>query len=73
MGAIYRVGLVVFALFSIGLADVYAEERKALVGGRLIDGFGHAPIRNSVTMPAHAGTSTSTPHTAPRTGRIGVG
>lgn len=27
-----------------------AGERKALVGGRLIDGFGHAPILNSVIL-----------------------
>lgn len=27
-----------------------AEERTALVGGRLIDGFGHAPIANSVIL-----------------------
>lgn len=31
-----------------GLA--YADERLALVGGRLIDGFGHAPIADSVIL-----------------------
>lgn len=28
----------------------YSEERTALVGGRLIDGFGHQPIANSVIL-----------------------
>ena len=50
MGAVHRVGIVVFALLSIGLADAFAQERKALVGGRLIDGFGHAPIHDSVIL-----------------------
>ena len=27
-----------------------AQDQKALVGGRLIDGFGHAPIQNSVIL-----------------------
>lgn len=27
-----------------------AQELKALVGGRLIDGFGHQPIANSVIL-----------------------
>ena len=28
----------------------HAQERTALVGGRLIDGFGHAPIHDSVIL-----------------------
>lgn len=32
------------------LSTAVAEDRKALVGGRLIDGFGHAPIHNSVIL-----------------------
>lgn len=30
--------------------SAYAGDQKALVGGRLIDGFGHAPIANSVIL-----------------------
>ncbi len=36
------------AMLSAGVA--VAQERIALVGGRLIDGFGHAPIQNSVIL-----------------------
>ncbi len=32
------------------VSAAYAQERVALVGGRLIDGFGHAPIANSVVL-----------------------
>ena len=32
------------------LTGAAAQERKALVGGRLIDGFGHAPIADSVIL-----------------------
>lgn len=31
-------------------ASAAAQDQKALVGGRLIDGFGHAPIQNSVIL-----------------------
>ena len=37
------------ALFA-WLAPASAQERTALVGGRLIDGFGHAPINDSVIL-----------------------
>jgi len=30
--------------------DTFAQQKKALVGGRLIDGFGHRPIANSVIL-----------------------
>jgi imidazolonepropionase-like amidohydrolase len=36
------------ALLLTGIAS--AQERTALVGGRLIDGYGHAPIQNSVIL-----------------------
>ena len=36
------------AMLTAGVA--VAQERIALVGGRLIDGFGHAPIQNSVIL-----------------------
>ena len=29
---------------------IHAQDKKALVGGRLIDGFGHRPIANSVIL-----------------------
>ncbi|WOJ94722.1 amidohydrolase family protein [Congregibacter variabilis] len=38
------------ALFGAALASVSATAGTALVGGRLIDGFGHQPIANSVIL-----------------------
>jgi imidazolonepropionase-like amidohydrolase len=38
--------LVLLAIVSVASS----QERVALVGGRLIDGFGHAPIANSVIL-----------------------
>ena len=38
---------VIAAAVSFGVA---AQDKKALVGGRLIDGFGHRPIANSVIL-----------------------
>ena len=35
---------------SLVSASTFAAEQKALVGGRLIDGFGHQPIANSVIL-----------------------
>ena len=32
------------------IPTIHAGDKKALVGGRLIDGFGHAPISNSVIL-----------------------
>ncbi|MGI9238920.1 MAG: amidohydrolase family protein [Woeseiaceae bacterium] len=40
--------MLIIALLISGI--VAAQERTALVGGRLIDGFGHAPIQNSVIL-----------------------
>jgi len=37
-------------VFLVAISAVHAQEKTALVGGRLIDGFGHAPIRNSVIL-----------------------
>jgi imidazolonepropionase-like amidohydrolase len=37
-------------LFAVVTSAAHAAELKALVGGRLIDGFGHAPILNSVIL-----------------------
>jgi imidazolonepropionase-like amidohydrolase len=41
------VAAAVAAAVTVGVA---AQEKKALVGGRLIDGFGHRPIANSVIL-----------------------
>lgn len=35
---------------SVVCTSAAAQEQKALVGGRLIDGFGHAPIQDSVIL-----------------------
>lgn len=47
-------GSLKFVLCLIAMAvfggQVYAQDKTALVGGRLIDGFGHAPIQNSVIL-----------------------
>lgn len=41
----------VLALFSFFICEIsHAQDKTALVGGRLIDGFGHAPIQNSVIL-----------------------
>ena len=38
-------------LLTLGLvSEALSQERTALVGGRLIDGFGHAPINDSVIL-----------------------
>lgn len=43
--------LAVAVLITLGfVSDALGQERTALVGGRLIDGFGHAPINNSVIL-----------------------
>lgn len=43
--------LLFIALIAVaGFAPANAQDKKALVGGRLIDGFGHAPIPNSVIL-----------------------
>jgi imidazolonepropionase-like amidohydrolase len=38
------------AVLMCAAVSASAQERTALVGGRLIDGFGHAPIQNSVIL-----------------------
>ena len=43
--------LLLVVLVSLGVtADALGQDRTALVGGRLIDGFGHAPINDSVIL-----------------------
>jgi imidazolonepropionase-like amidohydrolase len=37
-------------IFSAAISGANAQERTALVGGRLIDGYGHAPIQDSVIL-----------------------
>jgi imidazolonepropionase-like amidohydrolase len=37
-------------IFSAAISGAHAQERTALVGGRLIDGYGHAPIQDSVIL-----------------------
>jgi len=40
----------ILALGCLCAAAAVASDRKALVGGRLIDGFGHRPVANSVIL-----------------------
>lgn len=40
----------IFVFFLAAAPSAAAEDRTALVGGRLIDGFGHAPIHDSVIL-----------------------
>ena len=39
-----------FVILSATISGANAQDRTALVGGRLIDGYGHAPIQNSVIL-----------------------
>ncbi len=39
-----------FIIVSATISGANAQDRTALVGGRLIDGYGHAPIQNSVIL-----------------------
>jgi imidazolonepropionase-like amidohydrolase len=42
---------ILFAALAVTLSfTIIAQDKKALVGGRLIDGFGHRPIENSVIL-----------------------
>jgi len=50
MRCITRPLFVAALLFAAATSAAHAAELKALVGGRLIDGFGHAPILNSVIL-----------------------
>ena len=45
-----RTPLAVVVLLLLIATHAQAQDRTALVGGRLIDGFGHAPIANSVIL-----------------------
>lgn len=40
----------VFLTFSLSVLPIAKAQQTALVGGRLIDGFGHTPIANSVIL-----------------------
>jgi imidazolonepropionase-like amidohydrolase len=42
--------ILTFALLCLAAAGNVAADRKALVGGRLIDGFGHRPLADSVIL-----------------------
>ena len=46
---VLRLALTILATICLA-GEVVGQERTALVGGRLIDGFGHAPINNSVIL-----------------------
>ncbi len=50
--ALHKIGLktITALLLSMSSAPLFAAELKALVGGRLIDGFGHRPLNNSVIL-----------------------
>ena len=50
MRDVFKAALALIIVFSVGISDAVAQQRTALVGGRLIDGFGHAPIANSVIL-----------------------
>jgi imidazolonepropionase-like amidohydrolase len=50
MGRMRRVAATAAAVFGLLTAGAEAQDKTALVGGRLIDGFGHAPIQNSVIL-----------------------
>lgn len=45
-----RFSQLIFATLLFLTASAHAQSGTALVGGRLIDGFGHAPIQNSVIL-----------------------
>ena len=42
--------LTCLTLLAIAAPGAFAQGKSALVGGRLIDGFGHAPIQDSVIL-----------------------
>jgi len=49
MGYFFKLLLTLLAMFAAAGGAV-AQDKTALVGGRLIDGFGHAPIADSVIL-----------------------
>jgi len=50
MGHMLNSFFVSFIILSAAISGANAQERTALVGGRLIDGYGHAPIHDSVIL-----------------------
>ena len=50
MGRITRKILASFIISAAAMPGANAQDMTALVGGRLIDGFGHAPIHDSVIL-----------------------
>jgi len=46
----FKACLTALVIAAGSIAGAAAQDRVALVGGRLIDGFGHAPIQNSVIL-----------------------
>ena len=50
MGHMVKTLCAAFIILSASISGAYAQDRTALVGGRLIDGYGFAPIQNSVIL-----------------------
>jgi len=50
MGNMVKALFATFIILSAAISGANAQDRTALVGGRLIDGYGHAPIQNSVIL-----------------------
>lgn len=50
MGNMVKALFATFSILSATISGADAQDRTALVGGRLIDGYGHAPIQNSVIL-----------------------
>ena len=50
MGPVVKTLFATLIILSATISGANAQDRTALVGGRLIDGYGHAPIQNSVIL-----------------------
>jgi len=50
MGNMIKALFATSIILSAAISGADAQDRTALVGGRLIDGYGHAPIQNSVIL-----------------------
>ncbi|GBF31332.1 imidazolonepropionase [bacterium MnTg04] len=50
MGNMIKALFATCIILSAAISGADAQDRTALVGGRLIDGYGHAPIQNSVIL-----------------------
>ena len=50
MGPMVKTLFATFIILSGTISGANAQDRTALVGGRLIDGYGHAPIQDSVIL-----------------------